>query len=1131
METISLLPIFLNSMLIRKVVTFLFFLPFFLFAQKEDLHFEHLSMKDGLSMNPVMSIIQDNQGFMWFGTQDGLNKYDGYKFTVYKSKDTDSLSISDNFITSQCLDYRGRLFVGTLDGLNIFDTHQLKFKRFVKTSDYFSSKEIHCLYTDKNGLVWIGTGEGLALYDPVKDDFISVQSKCPGISGLNQKIILCIYQDKEGTYWFGTNNGLIHYIPSQKTQQNYLSEIKEGSLSNNTVLSIYQDLKGTIWIGTLDGLNKFDKTNNSFKTKYFEKSPEEFVSLKKNNLHSGTHVYSILNNYGSNTIRCITEDKEGYLWLGTDIEMIAFNPQTEKIFNYKKDLINPGGISDHFIRSIFIDKSENLWVGTLGNGLNKVNLKPKKFQHYQKKANNPLSLSENYVRSICEDANGHIWVGTLLGGLNRFDPDSAIFHHYTKEYKPTAGDLTDNNIRSICFDAKENCLWIGTNKGLDNFNLITQKTKHYEHDESNLFSISENTIRNVFIDSKGNLWCGTENGLNLFNRQKGSFKSYNKNNSSISNNTVWKIIEDRKGKIWLATNDGLNCFDPASETFFVYKKIPGNTNSLSHNSVRTLYLDKDNFLWVGTQNGLNKFNFETLDFTRYNEADGLPNPFIYGIVEDDKSHLWITTNKGITEFDKQKIFKNYDISDGLQDYEFNTNACFKSSKGEMYFGGPCGLNRFHPQLMKVNTFMPPVLITELKIQDYIYNISNISELKGITLNYDQNNIYLTYSSLDYTNPSRNQYMCKLQKFNKNWENQGNNRFISYTNLDPGKYIFMVKGSNSDGIWNEKITTLNITILPPFWKTWWFNLICVAAILFAIYFYTRLRTRALIITKRELETMVKNRTIEVEFQKSELAQKNKDITDSINYAKRIQNAILPNERLLHENFEDAFVFYKPRDIVSGDLYWFAKTKTSNEQKHHLKIIAAVDCTGHGVPGAFMSLIAFELLNQTVKEKDINSPADVLRFLNKRIPFALNKNNTERLYDGMDVAVCAIDTANLILYYSGANRPLWIISNKGEFQEIKPTKVSVGGHTKEYQVFENHTVKINKGDTIYFFSDGYADQFGGTKNKKIGTKKLKELLLLYSKLPLIKQKQNIETFYEKWKAEGEQIDDIMVFAIKI
>ncbi len=1115
---------------LRRLAFLTVFLPCFLLAQKEDLQFEHLSMKDGLSMNPVMSIVQDTRGFLWFGTQDGLNRYDGYNFVVYKSKDTDTLSISDNFITSLCVDNKGRLCIGTLYGFNIYDPKTNLFRRFIKNNDNFPSEKIYCLFKDKNGLIWIGTEEGLALFDPATDRLVSLKNKFPNIPGLHQKTVLCIYQDSKGTYWFGTTSGLVHYIPTIHTHNDYFSGNENGSLSSNIILSVYEDKKNNLWIGTLDGLNKYDHSNNTFSTYYFKKSPEELVSTRRNNALAGSNIYSIVNNYGGNTIRCILEDKEGSLWIGTDMELIIFNPKSGNFINYKKDLINPNGINDHFIRSIFLDNSDNLWVGTLGNGLNKVNLKSKKFQHYQKKINNHLSLSENYVRSICEDSKGQVWVGTLLGGLNCFDPKSGNFTHYTKNN--SGNSIIDDNVWSVCYDQKENALWLGTNNGLNRLDLNTGKFTSYQHNEKKQYAISDNTVRCVFLDSKNNLWCGTENGLNRFDKETQHFRYYNKFNSSISNNTVWKILEDKNGKLWLATNDGLDCFDPASEVFFVYKKIPGNQNSLSHNAVRTVYLDKNDFLWIGTQNGLNKLNLRTLDFTRYYEADGLPNPFIYAITEDRNDHLWISTNKGLSDFDKEKTFKNYDISDGLQDYEFNTNACFRTAEGEIYFGGPSGLNRFHPQVLKANSFVPPVVITEIKIQDKLYSgLVDASALTELTLGYDENNIAISYSALDFTNPTHNQYMCKLENFNNNWINAGNRRFISYTNLDPGRYTFMVKGSNSDGLWNQKITTLKITVLPPFWKTWWFYLLCLLAVLIGFYTYMRLRTRSLLRIKKELEKMVSERTLQVEKQKDELAQKNKDITDSINYAKRIQNAILPSDRTLLENFEEAFVFYKPRDIVSGDLYWFTRVNPQATPLVDLRVVAAVDCTGHGVPGAFMSLIASELLNQTIKKKDVNSPADVLRFLNKRIPFALNKNNTERLSDGMDIAVCAIDLQNMNLYYSGANRPLWIVNKQGEFTEIKPTKASVGGYTKHHQVFENHHININKGDIIYLFTDGYADQFGGSRNKKIGTKQLKELLHSNAALPLTQQKQKLYEFYENWKGDTEQIDDILIIGIRV
>jgi ligand-binding sensor domain-containing protein/serine phosphatase RsbU (regulator of sigma subunit) len=1120
--------------MVRKLLLlFSIFVCTGLFAQKEDLQFEHLSMKDGLSMNPVMAIIQDSKGFLWFGTQDGLNKYDGYSFRIYKTNDIDTTTISDNFITALCLDKKKQLWIGTLNGLNLYNPSNGTFKRFVKTNNYFQNLKIYCLYADPSGLIWVGTESGISLFDPETMEFVNLKEKFPHMSVLDQKAVLCIYKDHSGIYWFGTTSGLIKHDPLNNTLQNFYSNVnKDGALSNNIVLSIFEDSKGNMWFGTLEGLNRYEKTSGNFVAEYFKRSAQQLASTKKNNAVAGVNIYSIVNNYGGNTIRCILEDTDGWLWIGTDMELIIFHPGSGRFINYKKDLINPTGINDHFIRSMYVDHSLNLWIGTLGNGLNKVNLKQKKFIHYQKKVNNPQSLSENYVRSICEDNSGMLWVGTLVGGLNQFDPVKQTFNTFKKSEETFANSINDNNVWSVCFDSSANGLWAGTNNGLDFYDFSNKKFTHYVHTETDPNTISDNTIRNVFIDSKNNVWCGTENGLNLFDRESKTFKYYNKLNSGISNNTVWKILEDREHTLWLATNDGLNRFDPGSGKFEIFRQIPGDASSLSQNAVRTIFIETSGLIWVGTQNGLNLLNPATGKFKRYDEQDGLPNPFIYAIMEDEKEHLWISTNKGISEFDKKGKFKNYDIYDGLQDYEFNTNACYRAKNGDMYFGGPNGLNRFNPSALKSNNLIPPVAITSVRIMDKPWNsLNDVSEVNNIELNYNENIIHLEFAALDFTNTSRNQYMYKMEGFNEDWVNAGNSRFITYTNLDPGKYTFMVKGSNSDGVWNDVPTSITITIHPPFWKTWWFYTLSSCLIVFSVVYYIHQRTRNLIKTKTILEDTVKKRTEEVEFQKNELAQKNKDITDSINYARRIQRSFIPDERAFSESFNDAFVLYKPRDIVSGDFYWIAGVHTSDERNLNLKIVCAVDCTGHGVPGAFMSLIASEMLNQTVKNKDINSPADVLRYLNQRIPLALNKNSAEQIYDGMDISCCAIDLNNNTIYYAGANRPLWGIRKDNTFFEVSPTKAAVGGYTPSTQEFANQIIKFEKGDKIYLFSDGFADQFGTAKNKKIGTKRFRELIKSTSAGKMSDQKKDLHDFFTAWQGNYEQVDDVMIIGIQL
>ncbi|MBW8051347.1 MAG: PAS domain-containing protein [Cytophagales bacterium] len=1371
--------------------------------QSRPLQFEHLSMKDGLSMNPVMSIVQDKKGFLWFGTQDGLNRFDGYKFKVFKTKDDDSNSISDNFITTLFADRPGNLWIGTFGGgLNRYDIKTGKFKRFYKSSSsgYGLKNDLIWSFESVQSKLWIGTDKGIVVIDPVSEEFVNILEQYPSLEKLSGSTVLCIFRDTSGKLWFGTTYGLLLFQPDNGKLTTFLHNNRDpNSLSHNTVLKVFEDSKNNLWVGTIDGLNKYDPGSESF-TNYFFKEERRSVSEELEATGSNTrNTFSLINNYSGNTIRCVFEDEVGIFWIGTDMELIRFDPLTGDFVNYKKDLINPTGINDHFIRTLYKDRSNNLWIGTMGSGLNKVNLKPKKFILYQKRVNDPISLSANYIRAIHEDNRGNIWIGTLIGGLNRFDPQKEKFYHYPKSDGPAENSPNDNNVWSLCTDSR-GWVWIGTNNGLNRYDPISRKFKHYVYNKNDPTSISENTIRGIFQDSKGNLWVGTEKGLNKFDYESEKFKHYIKNegiaspptrnsspdspyssgsplrsdlarnaeiSNSISNNTVWKIIEDRTGNLWLATNDGLNKFDPESEKFTIYKKVQGNIYSLSHNGVRTLYEDTKGNLWVGTQNGLNQFDPASGTFIRYDESSGLPNAFIYGILEDDEGHLWISTNKGISSFTpptshpdtlKGKIhpgflkqegsspfkglggelgaFRNFDIYDGLQDYEFNTNACYKTKSGEMYFAGPRGLNRFDPSSLAINTYDPPIEITAINVLNQPFESElEISEIREITLNYDQNILYFEFSSLDYTNPSRNQYKYKMEGFNRDWIFCENVRFTTYTNLDPGEYVFKVKGTNSDGIWHEKAKAIQIIITPPFWKTGWFRTLIIIFLIMAVVIYVKLREQNLKRQKRILEEKVKERTQKINVQKDELEQinetlnqtnieleklsivaretdnaviianaygelewvnegftkmtgynleefvkekgnslteisgnpeikeiiddcitnkktvvyethnndksgkefwvqttitpiidndngklkklviidsditeiklaeeeikqKNKNITDSISYASKIQEAILPGHEEFADLFPESFILFKPKDIVSGDFYWISppltpsppksekrgigeterkKTKQFTDSPIHpftdsvrnsgggdlggagrgasTVIFAVCDCTGHGVPGAFMSMIGNAMLNEIVIENGITQADMILKQLRDHIIKALGQTGKAgEQQDGMDIAICVMSIGKghvgsgprqsrdfadaqhvFSLQFAGAYNPLWIV-RKGELIEIKADRQPIGIYEK-LKPFTKHDIELQKRDMLYIFSDGYADQFGGNSKSEYGQGqkfkrgKFKKLLLSIHNKSMEQQKQILDTTIEEWRGNIEQGDDICVVGVRV
>jgi len=1242
--------------LIRFLLYILPALPCISFAQQPDIQFEHLSMKDGLSMNPVMAITQDKKGFLWFGTQDGLNRYDGYQIKVFKTKEGDAQSISDNFITSLAIDSSGNLWAGTLNGgLNFYDSKKGIFIRYPASSGLVNSNNIGCLLYDSQDRLWVGSENGITLIDPQTRAKLSIESLFPGLKIEKGTSVLTAFRQKNGDVWLGTTQGAIFYSMKERSTRRFVNAPGDpSSLSNNVVLSFYEDNNREIWVGTLEGLNKFDKSNGTFSHIFFK---EHKKNSDEKNEKSLENIYSIVNNYGGNTIRSILEDDKNNFWIGTDMELIIYNPATGNFLNYKKDLINPTGINDHFIRSMFVDRSRNLWIGTLGNGLNKTSLNPKKFTHYQKKLGDPKSLGENYVRNICEDAEGNIWVGTLVGGLNKFDPEKETFEHYYT--CPTPKCPNDNNVWSLCA-AKNGVIWVGTNTGLNRYDPKAKTFTYFVHKESDPTSLSENTIRCVFEDRKGRLWVGTEGGLNEFHPSTGTFTRYTKYDhpDSLSDNTVWKIIDDADGSLWLATNHGLHHFDPARRTFRKYFKKEGDPTSLSHNGIRTLHIDSKGNLWLGTHNGLNKLNEVTQTFTRYDESNGLPNAFIYAIEEDEKKQLWLSTNKGLCCLDPGtgKVI-TYDVFDGLQDYEFNTNASCRTRNGEMYFGGPNGVNRFHPMRLNANNFNPQVEITSISVNEGpLETATEISELRELFLDHDQNILHFEFSAFDFTRPERNRYQYMMEGFNKDWVSAGNVRFTTYTNLDPGEYVFRVRGTNADGLWSPLEDSIKIIIRPPFWKTYWFYTLVFLFIASTIYAIYRARVAGLRKEKMRLEQKVKERTSDLEEEKRKIErineeleklsivvsktdnavvianadgtiewindslmkmyskniaspqsiygknfvglssnpdihkavdtcrrekisvayesestnsegrkfwvqstltpildeqgdiskfviidaditerkhaeeiirEKNKDITDSITYAVRIQEALFPDDAKIRSLLLESFILFKPRDIVSGDFYFMEPIRMNDATV--LSGFAVGDCTGHGVPGALMSMIGTSFLKQSLSERTVNSPAEALDYVSNKINDVFSHQEGEIIKDGMDVAFCVLNTATLEMYFAGAGRPCIIVGENG-LREIKGDNRPVG-YSETDKPFVNHKVQLSKGDCVYLFSDGYADQFGGPKGKKFKYKRLLDSLSSVSQLPMKEQKERLDKIFIEWKGNLEQVDDVLVIGIRV
>jgi len=852
-------------------------------VRDNDIKFERISLERGLSGSTVFCILQDTRGFMWFGTHDGLNKYDGYSFTVYRHDPENPHSLGDNTVWSVYEDQSGVLWVGTGGGgLDRFDRGNEQFTHYKNDPNdphSLSNNNVRSVYKDQLGVLWIGTEDGLNKFDQENGQFTRYRNDPNDPYSLSHNSVLSIYQDRAGVLWIGTNGGgldrfdrenerFIHYQASPDDPHS-LGGIHEGSvdphsLSHNVVTSIYEDQAGVLWIGTWGGLDKLDRETEQFT--HYQADP--------NDPHSLSHNY----------VLSVYEDQSGTLWVGTGGGGLdRFDRESERFIHYQNDPDDPHSLSNNRVWSIYQDQSGVLWIGTGGGGLDKFDRQMEKFTHYQTDPNDPYSLSHNAVTSIYKDQSGVLWVGTGGGGLDRFDHKTKRFTHYQNDPNDPHS-LSHNTVTSIYQD-QAGVLWIGTFGGLDKFDRKSGRFVHYQNDPDDPHSLSSNGVRSVYEDQSGVLWVGTGRGLDRFDRETAKFTHYQNDPNdphSLSHNNVMAIHQDQSGVLWIGTfGGGLDEFDRENEQFIHYQNDPNDPSSLSDNNIASIYQDRAGVLWVGTLGGgLNKFDRETKTFAhyRYREKNGLPNDMVYGILEDDQGYLWLSTNNGLSKFNPHtETFKNYDVRDGLQSNEFTGGACYKSSSGEMFFGGINGFNAFYPDSIRDNPYIPPVVLTLLQQGGEGVDLDQaVESVTKVTLNWPDNFFDFEFAALCYTQPEENQYAYMLEGFDKDWNYVGTRRFGRYTNLPGETYTLRIKGSNNDGVWNEEGVSVTITIVPPFWETWWFRGVVALVLVGSVVGGYRLRVKSIEARTRELENQVEERTHALEQRTHEIERRRQEL---------------------------------------------------------------------------------------------------------------------------------------------------------------------------------------------------------------------------------------------------------------
>jgi ligand-binding sensor domain-containing protein len=721
-------------------------------AQSINLRFESLTSENGLSQNSVRSIYQDSRQFLWFGTFDGLNRYDGFNFRIYKYDKDDPYSISGQVFSAIVEDKNGDLWIASEgNGLNRYNRLTDNFTRFLKIQNDTTSladNRLKVLYVDKKGRLWVGTDNGLCRYDFQKNNFIRYNKILDTENHFQSQLIRAICEDSSGNIWIGTWLGLIRLNPETNEYKYYYSNASDpNSLSSSYIGSVYLDKENNIWLGTSEGLNKYDADSDNFtryNIDYLSKSSDKNISD-------------------------ILQDNEGDIWLATNINgLIKFDPHTYTFTNFMHDKIDKGSLSSNILFSLFEDKTGIIWVGTDGGGVCKLNKRKSQFRYLSDNQIDNNSLSSDKVYSIIEDKKGIIWIGTYGGGLNRFDPNAKDKKITKFVYDPyNTNSLVDNRIRSLCEDDNGN-IWIGTDNGVSRLNIAARKFKNYfAGDNSHL---SGRTIFDIKKLRDGTIMIGTfGGGLDIYDKKNDQFISFNpdpNNKNSINSNLIWTIFQDSKNNIWVGTQGGgLNLFDINKKEFQHFVNDPNDPRTLSHNTVLTMIEDKDSNLWVGTNYGINKMirgNDGLLSFENYTIKDGLPDNNIQSILFDDKGFMWVATNKGLSKFDKHKLtFVNFDVSDGLRSNEFFVHACDKrKSTGELMFGSNKGFNIFYPDEIKQDLFAPKVVITDFllfnnhvqigaQIDDEIILKKSITETKELTLSYKHNIISFEFAALHF----------------------------------------------------------------------------------------------------------------------------------------------------------------------------------------------------------------------------------------------------------------------------------------------------------------------------------------------------------------------------------------------
>ena len=933
------------------------------YAQTHNFRFEHMGSGDGLSQVNVNCIIQDSHGFMWVGTRNGLNRYDGYKFLTFRNDPKNEFSISNNVITDIIEGKNGDIWVATQYGLNKYCPKNGKFTRYTHSllSNSIASNIINRLALNDDGNLWVASqNSGLELMDIRKGIFIHHSHSDRDSNSIADNNVKTVFIDDQHRIWVGTaKGGLGRYdIKTNKFTSYKYQASGTAAVMGNSAVCIVQNAPNQLWIGTQeDGLCLFDTDKHTFK---------RFI-----------HDEKLPNTLSSNTIYSLKKDDDGGLWIGTENGGLCYLDQkTGKFYTYIHDEVDVNSFLGNSIYGLCKDRAGNMWLGAFGGGINLFKKNTTNFTLYRHNSK-PNSLSNNFVLALFEDDNKNVWIGTDGGGLNKFDPETESFTSYKRTDGKT-NEIAGNYVLTVSQD-KNNNLWVGTwGNGISILDHRTKKFRYMNKDLDGPQKLTGNNVYNITHTRDNKTWISEfGEGLDCYDNKTKTMRHYRLNINdpkSLSSNNVYALHEDAKGNLWLGTADaGLDLFDKKTNTFSHYQHSD-KSNSLSNNSVTDIYEDGKGDLWLSTLSGLDIFNPVTHQFKNFTKNDGLPSDIIYSVKQDNYGKFWISTNDGLSRYDPAtNHFSNYNTEDGIQGDEFKPHSSLKTKNGKLYFGGVTGLNSFFPEQIHRHEAFAPLVITSFElfnktvlIADSVNDPSplkqDISDTHSLTLNYKQSVFSMEFAALDFLPAEKKQYAYTLTGFDKEWNYVGSRNTAAYTNLPPGDYTFRLKYLNNAGQWSPVNNILKITILPPFWLTWWFILISCVLIIAAVYGIFKYRLRNIRLKHIRLERLVVERTsllaqMTIEEKKSrEQAELALKIAENANQAKSIFLATMSHE------------IRTPMNGMMGMATLLNDTHLSTEQKEYANTILH---SGEALLNVINDILDFSKIESGNMELDLHN----------------------------------------------------------------------------------------------------------------------------------------------------------------